>query len=95
MQQAQITKYALASGNKATILLRYTKEFQTEINYKMHSMSIWKAKYVSELRCYIKSSSGNSSRDVVILQNDASHTASTENVRHTWYQTPPNASALM
>ena len=33
VQQAQIAKYALASGNKATILLRYTKEFQTEINY--------------------------------------------------------------
>ena len=44
-----------------------------------------KAKYVSELKHYVKSSSGNGSRDVAIFQNDTSHTASTENVR---YQTP-------
>ena len=80
VQQAQIAKYALASGNKAAILLRYTKEFQTEMNYKMSSVSMWKPKYVSELKRYVKSSSGDGSRDVVILQNDTSHTASTESV---------------
>ena len=48
LQQAQIAKYALASGNKAAILLRYMKEFQTEIDYKMSSVSMRKAKYVSE-----------------------------------------------
>ena len=80
MQQAQIAKYALASGNKAAILLKYTKEFQNEINYKMSSVSMRKAKYVSELKHYVKSSSGNGSRDVAVLQNDTSHTASTENV---------------
>ena len=48
VQQAQIAKYALASGNKAAILLRYMKEFQTEIDYKMSSVSMRKAKYVSE-----------------------------------------------
>ena len=30
VQQAQIAKYVLASGNKTAFLLRYTKEFQTE-----------------------------------------------------------------
>ena len=49
----------------------------------------WYAKYVSGLKRYVKSSSGNGSRDVAIavLQNDTSHTASTKNVnaRHTWY----------
>ena len=79
VQQAQIAKYALASGNKVAILLRYTKEFQTEMNYKMSSVSMRKAKYVSELKCYVKSSSGNGSRDVAV-QNDTSHTASIENV---------------
>ena len=53
-QQAQIAKYALASGNKAAILLRYTKEFQTEISYKMSSVSMQRAKYVSELKRYVK-----------------------------------------
>ena len=67
MQQTQIKKYPLAIGNKATILLRYMKKFQTEINY---SVSMQKAKYVSELKCYIKSNSGNGSRDVSVLQND-------------------------
>ena len=64
---------------KVAILLRYIKEFQTEINYKMSSVSMQKAKYLSELKHYIKSSSGNGSRDVVVFQNDTSHTASTEN----------------
>ena len=47
VQQAhvQIAKYALASGNKAAILLRYTKEIQTEIDYKISSVSMRKAKY--------------------------------------------------
>ena len=75
VQKAQIAKYALASGNKAAILLRYTKEFQTEINYKISSVSMRKAKYASELKHYIKSSSGNGSGDVAVLQNDTSHTA--------------------
>ena len=80
VQQAQITKYALANGNKAAILLRYTKEFQTEINScKMSSVSKQKAKYVSELKHYVKSSSGNGSRDVSVLQNNTSHTVSTKN----------------
>ena len=66
MQQAQIAKYALTNGNKAAIL-RYTKEFQTEI--KMSSVSTWKAKYVSELKRLVKSSStsGNGSKDVAVL----------------------------
>ena len=64
VQKAQIAKYALASGNKAAILLRYMKEFQTEIDYKMSSVSMRKAKYVSESKCYVKSSSSNGSRDV-------------------------------
>ena len=42
MQKAQIAKYALASSNKAAILLRYTKEFQ-----KMSSVSMRNAKYVT------------------------------------------------
>ena len=46
----------------------------------MSSMSMRKAKYVSELKRYVKSSSGNGSRDVAVFQNDTSHTASTENV---------------
>ena len=79
VQQAQIAKYALASGNKATILLRYMKEFQTEINYKMSSVSMQKATYVSELKHYIKSSSGYGSRDVSFPQNDTSDTVSTKN----------------
>ena len=52
VQQAQIAKYALANSNKAAIL-RYTKEFQTEI--KTSSISTWKAKYVSELKHLVKS----------------------------------------
>ena len=44
-----------------------------------------KAKYVSELKHYVKSSSGNGSGDVTVLQNNTSHTASTENIT---YQTP-------
>ena len=76
VQQAQIAKYALASGNKAAILLRYTKEFQTEINYKMSSVSMWKAKYVSELKCYVKSNNSNDGRDVAVLQNNTLHTCS-------------------
>ena len=47
-----------------------------------------KAKYVSELKHYVKSSSGNGSRDVAVFQNDTSHTASTENITSQWYQTP-------
>ena len=35
VHKAQIAKYALDSGNKAAILLRYIKEFQTETNYKI------------------------------------------------------------
>ena len=62
VQQVQIVKYALTNGNKAAIL-RYTKEFQTEI--KMNSISTWKAKYVSESKRLVKSSSG--SRDVAVL----------------------------
>ena len=54
VQQAQIAKYALASGNKAAILLRYTKEIQTEIDYKMSSVIMRKAKYVSESKCCFK-----------------------------------------
>ena len=41
---------------------------------------MWKAKYVSELKRYVKSSSGNGGRDVAVFQNDTSHTALTENV---------------
>ena len=63
VQKAQIAKYALANGNKAAIL-RYTKEFQTEV--KMSSVSTWKAKYVSELKHLVKSSNGGS-RDVAVL----------------------------
>ena len=59
VQQAQIAKYALANGNKAAIL-RYTKEFQTVI--KMSSVSMWKAKYVSEMKCLLNSSGGSVSR---------------------------------
>ena len=40
VQQAQIAKYALASGNKAAIVLRYMKVFQTKINYNMSSVSM-------------------------------------------------------
>ena len=47
-----------------------------------------KAKYVSELKRYVKSSSGNGSRDVAVFQNDTSHTASTKTSHHIWYQTP-------
>ena len=59
-----------------------------------------KAKYVSELKRYVKSSSGNGSRDVTsgVPQNDTSHTALTKNVTsHVTHGTkpPPNASALM
>ena len=64
VRQAHIAKYALANGYKAAIL-RYTEEFQTEI--KMSSVSTWKAKYVSELKRLVKSSSGNGSRDVAVL----------------------------
>ena len=35
---------------------------------------------MSQFKRYIRSSSGNGSRDVAFLQNDTSHTASTENV---------------
>ena len=42
VQKAQIAKYALASSNKAAILLRYMKEFQ-----KMSSVSMRNAKYVT------------------------------------------------
>ena len=59
VQQAQIAKYALANGNKAAIL-RCTKVFQTVI--KMSSVSTWKAKYVSEMKCLLKSSGGSASR---------------------------------
>ena len=41
MQQAQIAKYALANGNKAAILLRYTKELQTEINEALRKKLQW------------------------------------------------------
>ena len=46
----------------------------------MSSVSMRKAKYVSELKRYVKSSSGNGSRDVAsaVLQNDTTRTASTE-----------------
>ena len=54
----------------------------------MSSVSMRKAKYVSELKRYIKSSSSNGSRDVAVLQNNALYTASTKNVTYTWYQTP-------
>ena len=46
----------------------------------MSSVSMQKAKYVSELKRYVKSSSGNGRKDVAVLQNDTSHTASIENV---------------
>ena len=79
VQKAQIAKYALASSNKAAILLRHTKEFQ-----KMSSVSMPAehkiCNYISELKRYVKSSSGNGSTDVAILQNGTSHTASTENI---------------
>ena len=58
---------------------------------------MWKAKYVSELKCYVKSSSGNGSRDVAsaVLQNDTTRTASTEIVTsHMVPNPPPNVSAL-
>ena len=42
VQKAQIAKYALASSNKAAIVLRYMKEFQ-----KMSSVSMRNAKYVT------------------------------------------------
>ena len=66
VQQAQIAKYALANGNKAAIV-RYTKEFQTQI--KMSSVSTWKAKYESELKHVVKNtcSSGNGRKDIAVL----------------------------
>ena len=36
----------------------------------MSSVSRRKAKYVSELKRYVKGSSGNGSRDVAVLQNE-------------------------
>ena len=77
---------ALASGNTESCYSitedTSTKEFQTKINYKMSSVSMWKASYVSELKRYVKSSSSNGSRDVAVLQKDTSHPAavSTKNV---------------
>ena len=65
MRQAQIARYALASGNKAAILYNTQKSFS--------SVSMLKEKYVAQLKCYVKSSSGNGSRDVAVLQNDKSH----------------------
>ena len=50
VQQAQVTKYALASDNKTAILLRYMKEFQTETKKRVLPVSMWNAKYVSELK---------------------------------------------
>ena len=52
-----------------------------------------KAKYMLELKRYIKSSSGIGSRDVAVFQNDTSHTASTENING--IKPLPNASTLM
>ena len=40
VQRAQIAKYALASGNKTTILLRYTKEFQVEIKHAQSKICV-------------------------------------------------------
>ena len=79
VQQVQIAKYALASDNKAAILLKYIKEFQTEMNYKMimSSVSMRKPKYVSELKRYVKVAVVKA---VEMLQNDTSHITSTENV---------------
>ena len=58
-----------------------------------------KAKYVSELKRCIKSSSGKGSRDVAVLQNDACHMEYLcfNQKRHVPHGTkpPPNASALM
>ena len=67
VQKAQIVKYALASGNNAAILLRYTKEFQTEINCKKSSVSMRKAKYICARIEALRNSSGNGSRDVAVL----------------------------
>ena len=64
VQQAQITKYTLANGNKAAIL-RYTKEFQTVI--KMSSISTWKAKYASEMKRLLKSSGGSAVGEEMLL----------------------------
>ena len=52
------------------------------------SVNMRKAKCVSELKCYVKSSSGNGSRDVAILQNNTSHTTSTKNVTSHMVPTP-------
>ena len=49
---------------------------------------MWKAKYVSELKRYVKRSSDNGSRDVSVLQNDTSHTASTKNITSHMVPTP-------
>ena len=54
----------------------------------MSCVSMRKAKYVKELKRYVKSNSGNGSRDVAVLQNDTLHTASTKISHRTWYQTP-------
>ena len=55
-----------------------------------------KAKYVSGLKHYVKSSIGNGSRDVAVLQNDTFSTYSFNQKRHVTHGTkpPPNASAL-
>ena len=37
VQKAQIAKYALASSNKAAILLRYIKEFSSENEFDEHA----------------------------------------------------------
>ena len=88
VQKALIAKYALASGNKAAILLRYTKEFQTEINYKMSSVSMRKAKYVSELKYYIKSNSAMAVEMLLFLKTTHYTQLQPKTSRHTWYQTP-------
>ena len=46
VQQAEISKYALAHGNKAAIC-HYSKRFCVDI--PKSSVSTWKAKYISEL----------------------------------------------
>ena len=49
------------------------KEFQTEIHMACGKQNMLELKYL------VKSSSGNGSRVVAVLQNHMSHTASTEN----------------
>ena len=55
VQQAQIAKHAFTFGNQAAIR-RYAREFHTEI--KDSAVSMWKLKYVAEMKHPLKESGG-------------------------------------